>query len=80
MAPMSLEQARELFGLGEAPTREALDTKHRELLAVWHPQRYAALTNNPRKYMQMYKKAEAMTRKVNEAHALLVAQRNAGEQ
>jgi len=40
---------------------------------TWHPHRYASLTNNPRKYMQMYKKGEAMTKEVNAAYDLLAA-------
>jgi hypothetical protein len=73
MSPLSLDKAREIFGLGDSPTREALDARRRELLALWHPHRYASLTNNPRKYMQMYTKGEAMTREINEAYAQLVA-------
>ena len=38
---------------------------------TWHPHRYANLTNNPTKYMQMYKKAEAMTKEVQAAYKLL---------
>lgn len=65
-------QALHLFGLTGRPTRDALQERRRELLATWHPPRYANLTNNPKKYMQMYKKAEAMTRDLNAAYALLL--------
>jgi hypothetical protein len=70
---MDLDQARELFDLATPPTREELDRKRSELLAVWHPARYANLTNNPRKYMLMYKKGEAMTKQVEAAYAVLSA-------
>jgi hypothetical protein len=73
MSPLSLDQARELFGLGDAPTREALEAKRQELLTLWHPQRYAGLTNNPRKYMQMYRKGEDMTRQIEAAYQVLAA-------
>ena len=36
------------------------------------PPRYANLTNNPKKYMQAYKRAEAMTKDINAAYELLV--------
>jgi hypothetical protein len=62
-----------LFGLTEPLTREQLEDKRRELLAAWHPHRYANLTNNPRKYMQMYKKGEAMTKEIQAAYELLAA-------
>jgi hypothetical protein len=71
--PMTHEAALGLFGLADPFTREQLDAKRRELLAVWHPHRFANLTNNPRKYMESYKKAEAMTKEVNAAYDLLVA-------
>jgi len=71
--PATLETALHLFGLTEPYTREQLDAKRRELLATWHPHRFANLTNNPRKYMQSYKKAEAMTKEISAAYDLLVA-------
>ncbi len=71
--PVTLETALHLFGLAEPYTREQLDAKHRELLATWHPHRFANLTNNPRKYMQSYKKAEAMTKEIESAYQMLSA-------
>ena len=68
-----------MFGLSEPVTSERLEEKHRELLATWHPHRYANLTNNPRKYMQMYKKGEAMTKEVQEAYRILTAWLASGE-
>ena len=74
MKSEDLEKALKLFELTEPFTREALDKKKQELLVTWHPHRYAMVTNNPRKYMQMYKQGEAMTKEVNTAYELLVAQ------
>ncbi len=73
MEQEDLDQALLLFGLTEPLTREQLEERRRELLATWHPHRYANLTNNPRKYMQMYKKGEAMTKEIQAAYDLLVA-------
>jgi hypothetical protein len=67
-----INHALTLFGLRPPVTRAQLEEKRRELLAVWHPHRYANLTNNPRKYMQMYKKGEAMTRDIQAAYDVLV--------
>jgi len=74
---MELTRALELFGLTESDlqepsARERLEKKHRELLTTWHPHRYANLTNNPRKYMKMYKQGEAMTKDIHAAYELLV--------
>lgn len=67
----AIDRALEVFGLSEPVTQERLDAKRRELLTTWNPHRYANLTNNPRKYMQMYKKGEAMTREIQEAYRVL---------
>ena len=68
-----IDRALATFTLVVPFTREALEFRRRELLAVWHPHRYANLTNNPRKYMTMYKKGEAMTKEVEAAYAVLDA-------
>jgi len=73
MTQDDLDRALTLFGLTEPLTREQLEDKRRELLAAWHPHRYANLTNNPRRYMQMYKKGEAMTKDVESAYQVLSA-------
>lgn len=73
MTQESIDRALELFGLTEPLTREQLEERRRALLATWHPHRYANLTNNPRKYMQMYKKGEAMTKDVELAYQVLSA-------
>ncbi len=74
MTAETMDQALKLFALTRPFTREQLDQKRRDLLATWHPHRYANLTNNPRKYMQMYKKGEAMTKKIQAAYDVLLAQ------
>ena len=66
-----LTKAQELFALTPPYTREQLDRKREELLHTWTPRRFANLTNNPKKYMQAYKKAEEMTRLVEASYALL---------
>jgi hypothetical protein len=43
------------------------------LLYTWNPARYSNLTNNPKKYMQAYKKAEEMTKLIDAAYTLLSA-------
>ena len=71
--PEYVRQALQVLGLAEPLTRERLDERRGQLLATWHPHRYANLTNNPKKYMQMYKKGEAMTKEVKTAYQVLVA-------
>jgi curved DNA-binding protein CbpA len=66
-----LDKALDLLGLTRPFTREQLDAQRRALLLTWHPHRYANLTNNPRKYMQMYRKGEAMTKEIEAAYQLL---------
>jgi preprotein translocase subunit Sec63 len=67
-----IEKAVKLLGLSEPFSREDLDRKKQELLVTWHPHRYASLTNNPKKYMQMYKQGETMTKEIHLAYELLV--------
>lgn len=68
----TLSEALQLFGLSEPLSPGMLESKRDELLAIWHPYRYANLTNNPKKYMHMYKKGEAMTQEVHAAYHLLL--------
>ena len=75
----AIVQALRVLGLEEPLTRERLDARRRELLATWNPHRYANLTNNPRKYMQMYTRGEAMTRDVQEAYRVLDEWLSSGE-
>lgn len=73
MTDERLSKALELFTLTLPFTREQLDQTHAQLLHTWNPQRYANLTNNPKKYMQAYKKAEEMTRLIESSYARLSA-------
>jgi hypothetical protein len=73
MKQEEINHALQLLSLTPPFSREQLDEKRRELLATWHPHRYANLTNNPRRYMQMYKKGEAMTKEIQAAYNVLVA-------
>ena len=71
MPEQRLTDALALFALSQPFTREQLDQKRDALLHTWTPRRFANLTNNPRKYMQAYTKAEEMTRLVEASYALL---------
>jgi hypothetical protein len=62
-----LNRSLEVLGLAVTVTQEELAARRRELLQTWYPARYANLTNNPKKYMQMFKQAEEMTRKIEMA-------------
>ena len=66
-----LTKALELFTLTQPYTRDQLNQRREQLLHTWTPRRFANLTNNPKKYMQAYKKAEEMTRLVEASYALL---------
>jgi len=68
-----VQQALAVLGLTQALDRETLEQKRRELLHTWHPGRYANLTNNPKKYMQMFKQAEDMTKKIESAYQILLS-------
>ena len=62
-----LNRSLEILGLAFPVTQEQLAARRRELLQNWYPARYANLTNNPKKYMEMFKQAEEMTRKIEAA-------------
>ena len=68
-----VNHALEVLGLTLPVTPETLARTKRVLLYTWNPARYSNLTNNPKKYMQAYKKAEEMTQLIEAAHALLTA-------
>jgi len=70
--PEDVARALLLFSLAPPLTREQVESRRRDLLSTWHPHRYANLTNNPKKYMQMYKKGEAMTKDIQAAYDLIV--------
>ena len=68
-----VNHALEVLGLTLPVTAETLAKSRRALLYTWNPARYSNLTNNPKKYMESYKKAEEMTKLIEAAHALLSA-------
>jgi len=65
--------ALKILGLTLPTTQKDLERAKRVQLYTWEPARYANLTNNPKQYMQAYKKAEDMTKKIEAAYALLCA-------
>jgi bacterioferritin (cytochrome b1) len=76
MAEVSQEDvnhALEVLDLTLPVTPEILARTRRTLLHTWNPARYSNLTNNPKKYMQAYKKAEEMTKLIEAAYTLLSA-------
>ncbi len=68
-----VNHALEVLGLTLPVTPETLARTRRVLLYTWNPARYSNLTNNPKKYMQAYKKAEEMTKLIDAAYTLLSA-------
>ena len=66
-------EALQVLGLDLPVSREQLEIKRKELLQTGDPSRYANLTNNPKQYMQSYKEAEEMTKKIEAAYNLLAA-------
>ena len=68
-----VNHALEVLGLTLPVTPETLARTRRVLLYTWDPARYSNLTNNPKNYMQAYKKAEEMTTLIEAAYALLTA-------
>ena len=71
MTEVLLTKALELFTLTQPYTRDQLNQRREQLLHTWTPRRFANLTNNPKKYMQAYTKAEEMTRLVEASYVLL---------
>ena len=69
---LTVEKAIELFNLTTPFSQETLTQQYDEARRTWYPSRYAGLTNNPGKYMEMYKKGEAKTKEVQEAYQLLL--------
>ena len=65
--------ALEVLGLTLPVTPETLARTRRVLLYTWDPARYSNLTNNPKKYMQAYKKAEEMTKLIEAAYTVVTA-------
>ena len=68
-----VNQALAVLGLTLPVTHETLDRAKRVQLYTWNPARYSNLTNNPKKYMESYKKAEEMTKLIEASYTLLSA-------
>jgi hypothetical protein len=68
-----VNQALAVLGLTLPVTPETLDRAKRVQLYTWNPARYSNLTNNPKQYMQAYKKAEEMTKLIEASYTLLSA-------
>ncbi|MDP3090699.1 MAG: hypothetical protein Q8N04_08485 [Nitrospira sp.] len=71
--PKEIAQALKILDLTLPVTTEDLERAKRVQLYTWNPARYSNLTNNPKKYMEAYKKAEEMTKLVEASYALLTA-------
>ncbi|MGB0910074.1 MAG: hypothetical protein ACPGYT_06900 [Nitrospirales bacterium] len=65
------QEATLLFELSDDYDIQSLRARYQKLLYTWHPARYASLTNNPRKYMEMYKKGEAKTKEIHASYKVL---------
>lgn len=50
-----------------------LRKRYEQNCRIWDPARYAGHTNNPRQYMQMYRKGELKTKEIHSAFAILQA-------
>ena len=72
----ALDEAMQLFNLTTPFSREALTQRYDEARRTWYPSRYAGLTNNPGKYMEMYKKGEAKTKEIQAAYQILLTYLN----
>jgi hypothetical protein len=72
-----LEEAMQLFHLSTPFSQETLTQRYEEARRTWYPSRYAGLTNNPAKYMEMYKKGEVKTKEIQAAYQLLLTYLNA---
>jgi DnaJ-domain-containing protein 1 len=68
----AIEEALQLLNLTSPFSQEMLTQRYEEARRTWYPSRYAGLTNNPGKYMEMYKKGEAKTKEIQAAYQLLL--------
>ncbi len=73
VSQQDVNHALELLELTLPVTSYELERAKRIQLEKWNPARYANLTNHPSQYMQAYKKAEQMTKRIEAAYALLTA-------
>ena len=69
---LAMKEAMQLLNLTSPFSHETLTQRYEEARRIWHPSRYAGLTNNPGKYMEMYKKGEAKTKEIQAAYQLLL--------
>ena len=76
LSSADIAEAVDLLNLSTPFTREALTQRYEEARRTWYPSRYAGLTNNPGKYMEMYKKGEAKTKEIHAAYQLLLTYLN----
>ncbi len=65
-------KAMQLLKLTQPFSQKMLNKHYEEARRTWYPSRYAGLTNNPGKYMEMYKKGEAKTKEIEAAYQLLL--------
>ncbi len=72
----ALDEAMQLFNLTAPFSQETLTQRYDEARRTWYPSRYAGLTNNPGKYMEMYKKGETKTKEIQAAYQLLLTYLN----
>ncbi len=70
------EEAMKLLNVTQPFSQDTLTQRYNETRRTWHPSRYAGLTNNPGKYMEMYKKGEAKTKDIQAAYQLLLTYLN----
>ncbi len=80
LSSTAIAEAIDLFNLSTPFTQEALTQRYEEARRTWYPSRYAGLTNNPGKYMEMYKKGEAKTKEIHAAYQLLLTYLNKQQQ
>ena len=80
LSSTDIAEAVELFNLSTPFTQETLTQRYEEARRTWYPSRYAGLTNNPGKYMEMYKKGEAKTKEIHAAYQLLLTYLNTQQQ
>ncbi len=76
----TVEEAMHLLNLTTPFSQETLAQRYDEARRTWYPSRYAGLTNNPGKYMEMYKKGEAKTKEIQSAYQLLLTYLNSQEE
>jgi DnaJ-class molecular chaperone len=69
--PQTVQEAMHVLNLQEPFSQEDLTSRYQEASRLWYPSRYAGLTNNPGKYMQMYKKGESKTKEIQAAFEIL---------